>query len=323
MGHGYEPYSDRPRVASVVIAGTGKSGTSSMFAYLGAHPEICPSRPKETHFFDPVLRGEPLPHLRDYADHWRHATGERHLLEATPLYCVGGARMAEALHAHLGRNLRVMLLVRDPIERLEENFRYMRQKLQLPGIEDFGAYVDRCLAIGSTDQAALLAAGASGWARAFYGDYLPPWLERFGDRLRIVWFEDLAERTEQAVAETFSWLGLDPAPARSIDYRIHNETLEPRSRAVQRLAVLANRVAGRALRTTPQLKAGLRRAYDRVNGVEAAPPPADHDARRRVADALQDSNRRFAAALRAAGHTTLPPWLAQAVPATATTTSAS
>ncbi|MEX0809202.1 MAG: sulfotransferase [Dongiaceae bacterium] len=35
----------------LIIAGAPRCGTTAMTRYLGAHPEICGSRPKETHFF--------------------------------------------------------------------------------------------------------------------------------------------------------------------------------------------------------------------------------------------------------------------------------
>jgi hypothetical protein len=36
---------------NLILAGVGKSGTSSLHAYLDAHPEICMSSAKEPHFF--------------------------------------------------------------------------------------------------------------------------------------------------------------------------------------------------------------------------------------------------------------------------------
>lgn len=303
----------RDRLANFIIVGVGKSGTSSMFAYLAEHPEICGSTVKETHFFDPVLRGDPLPPMSEYATYWSHAAGERYRLEATPLYCLGGDAMIDALERHLGPDLHVMIMLRDPVERLSQNFAYMKAKMALPGIDTFDQYVDRCLDLRARGLDVGPESEASSWTRSFYGDYLGPWFDRFGPQLRMVWFEDLAEYPEQTVAVTFSWLGLDPTPADSIDYRIHNRTTSARFAGLQRLAVSANRLAGEQLDRFPAVRRRLRDAYLRVNGRDATVTVVSPEARQRIEEALGDSNLRLAAMLTDAGYQRLPTWLVDAI----------
>lgn len=305
--------SDGRRVANLVIAGAGKSGTSSMFAYLSAHPDILGSRVKETHFFDPVLHGEPLPPLTEYADFWPEDHGQRYLLEATPLYCLGGGAMARALTEHLGDDLRVVIMVRDPVERLEDGFAYMKAKGEQADLPDFAAYVDRALAMRAEGRDQLPETGLLSWARSFYGDYLPAWQEHLGDRLRLVWFDDLAADTPATVRSVFEWLDLDVVAADGIDFAIHNPTTTARSRTVQRVAVTAHRLGGRFLAERPALKARLRNLYLTVNGADRGDQAGPSDEiRARLDAAFADSNRRLAAAARAAGHERLPAWLAAA-----------
>lgn len=297
------------RVANLVIAGVGKSGTSSMFAYLASHPDICGSSVKETHFFDPVLDGDPVPPLTEYARFWAHADGQRYRLEATPLYCLGGQAMVEAFEAHLPPGHRVLMLVRDPVERLAVNFAYMQSKLALPDVDTFDTYVERCLAgrpVGDDESGAR---HGSAWARSFYGDYLGPWIEHLGPRLRLIWFEDLARDPGACVDATLRWLGLDPTPVASQGHQVHNPTTVARSRVLQRVAMSVNARAGALLLDHPRMRHRVRSAYLRLNGVAHEDPVVSPRTRARLEAALLDSNRRLARLLADAGHERLPPWL--------------
>lgn len=300
------------RVANLVIAGVGKSGTSSMFAYLAAHPDVCGSTVKETHFFDPVLSGEPVGPLEEYAAYWSHARGERYRLEATPLYCLGGDAILDAFESLLAPDLRVLVLLRDPVERLAVNFAYMKSKGALPGIDDFDQYVDRCLALRDQGFGTDPVHGATAWSRSFYGDYLGPWVERLGPRLRLVWFEDLVSDPEGCVRDVLAWLDLDPSAASRIDFRVHNPTTAPRSRLLQRVAVSMHAGVAASLRARPRVRRLAKDAYLRLNGRPNEDPAVSVQARSRLEDAFADSNERLRGLLLEAGWGRLPPWMTAA-----------
>ena len=299
------------RVANLVIAGVGKSGTSSMFAYLAAHPDVCGATVKETHFFDPVLAGGTPGPLEGYAAYWSHARGERYRLEATPLYCLGGEAMLDAFASALAPDLRVLILLRDPVERLAVNFAYMKSKGSLPEVDDFDQYVDRCLALRDQGIDTDPVRGASGWSRSFYGDYLEPWIERLGPRLGLVWFEDLAADPEGCVRDVLTWLELDPSSAVDIDYRVHNPTTAPRSRLLQRAAVSMHAGMRSGLHDHPRVRRLARDAYLRLNGRPNEDPAVSVQTRRRLEHALEDSNDRLRGLLLEGGWHRLPPWLAE------------
>lgn len=305
-------------VANLVIAGVGKSGTSSMFAYLAAHPDVCPATTKETHFFDPVLEGGALPPLDDYAKYWAHAAGERYRLEATPLYCLGGDPMLDAFATHLSSDLRVLILLREPVERLAVNFAYMQSRGRVPADMTFDSYVTACLARRPERRPHEAATEASAWRRSFYGDYLGPWVERLGPRLRLVWFEDLATDPRACVAEVCRWLDLDPTPLAALDYRVHNPTTAARNRFLHRLALSARAVARPILRAHPALHARSRDAYLRLNTRDNEHPTVSTSTYLRLQLALADSNDRLAALLADAGCDELPAWLTPPRPAGST-----
>ena len=80
-----------PEERHLIIGGTTKAATTSLFNYLGTHPAICASSVKETRFF---LDGDyPLPSkyraeagLERYGEFFRSCHADQWRLDATPDY---------------------------------------------------------------------------------------------------------------------------------------------------------------------------------------------------------------------------------------------
>jgi hypothetical protein len=106
---------------SIIIIGAQKSGTSSLFYYLGQHPQIIPSYKKEVHFFDGGLnpnvdnfnKGEPW-----YRSHFplkRNTINNQKAFEASPLYLfnpLSPQRIYELIP-----EVRLIAVLRNPVER--------------------------------------------------------------------------------------------------------------------------------------------------------------------------------------------------------------
>src|SRR4051812_3713277 len=99
-----------------------KAGTTSLAAWLSAHPSVFMPRSKEVHFFDTFHpRGEDW-----YATHFAQAT-ERHARvgEATPGYMFfpdAAGRMAELLP-----DARLIAVLRHPAERAWSHYCHIEQ----------------------------------------------------------------------------------------------------------------------------------------------------------------------------------------------------
>src|SRR5947199_9809161 len=89
----------------LIIGGTSKAGTTSVFNYLAGHPEVCPAE-KETRFF--LDADYPLPSKRRYQEnnsetYWslfQSGPQENWRFEATPDYLYS-ANSAGAIHKTL------------------------------------------------------------------------------------------------------------------------------------------------------------------------------------------------------------------------------
>jgi hypothetical protein len=146
---------------------------------------------------------------------------------------------------------------------------------------------------------------------AIYADYLPAWFDGFsGDRLRILFFEDLAAAPPAIVAETCRWLDIDDDPVSGFRFSVENRTLAFRSKALHRVALLANRPG--MLRDRRRLKAPMRAVYRALN-MRAAQREMSPEARARLEALFAEPNARLASLLQRRGLRRLPSWLSTPV----------
>lgn len=303
------PLTDAP-LPNLVIAGVGKAGTTSLFRWLGRHPDVCPSSVKETDHFAPLrYEGGRVGPLADYAATVAHCGAQPWRLEASPAYCYGGEPVIRALRTVL-RAPRVVLCLRDPVDRLWSNHRDLHSRGMLPPGIDMAAFVGDCARLRATGEDRLPERRAyRGLSIGHYEEYVPAWLAAFGPDLRVVFFDDLVTDPAGEVAGLCRWLGIDGTRAGALVDGAHNRTVRHRSEGLRRLAYGLNTVGRPVLRHRSGVVRALRGAYERVNATPEE-PILDPAIRRALEASYAPGLVTVAAALRAAGHTDLPPWLA-------------
>ncbi len=302
-------HEDRTRLPNLVIAGVAKAGTTSLFRYLGQHPEVCASSVKEGRYFHAVRYGEPMSPVSDYARLFDHCAGERYRMEATPGYFAGGAKVAHAIEELLPDS-RVIVSFRDPVQRCWSWYRFVRSTARIPKELGFAAYLDRCSELhrdgfdGRREHQPYWGLGGG-----CYDEWIDDWLHIFGDRLRIEYFEDLVVRPQEVTEDLCRWLDVDPDVCAGFAYHVENRTVQYKNGRLQRAALSLNRRGEAFFARHPELKRALRGAYYRVNG-ETAGERLDPEQRERLAAFYAPHNERLAAALVASGRDRLPAWLA-------------
>jgi hypothetical protein len=299
------------QLPNLIIAGVSKGGTTSLFRYLAQHPDICPSAIKELRYFEPLRYGEPLAPIESYARHFEHCTRQRYRMEATPSYFGGGRPVAKAMHDALGDDARVLVCLREPVQRCWSWYQFVRGRGRIPKTMGFEQYLDIC--------ADLHAAGADGRREnqpytgllgGCYDEWLAAWLELFGDRLHILFFDDLVADPHGAVVETLRWLEADEQVAADFRYTVENRSVQYRSRPLLAAALFLNRRGERFFARHGGVKRVLRSGYHVVNRDPAA-VALQPSARDRLAAFYAPHNEGLAAALRSAGITSLPAWLSR------------
>jgi Sulfotransferase domain len=261
---------------NLIVIGGLKCGTTSLHHYLNLHPQIEMSRPKELNFFVSELNWELG---RDwYASHFSGRSPVRG--ETSPHYTnlprFDG--VAERMRGVLGSDVRLVYMVRDPIDRMLSHY------LHNVG----GGYETRPLEQVLTDPEAGYV------ARSRYAMQLEPYLREFGsERAAIVSREELKDDRAGTMRRVFSFLGVDSSFS-SEQFEREWETGSAKSTGGFRLMDRAVRLPGlRALdRNFDRLPERLRWLVERLihdpGSGAAAKPELSQELRARLEDLFHD-----------------------------------
>lgn len=298
------------RLPNLLVVGVPKAGTGSLWAYLSQHPDICPGDQKEIGYFNhfnPRRHSGPIPPLTTYRRHFADVGDERYVFEATPTYSYGGRPVIEAIRDTLGRP-RIVLILRNPVDRLWSAYTFQRELGNLPELASFEEYLAACRRRRRDGSDLVPRDHLHGLYIGYYADYVPLWLEAFRNDIRVLFTDQLTRDPVAVVGSVFGWLGVDPTVASSMDLTARNRTNHPRSVRAARLAYSVKRSAEQHGRLPTRIREPLRQVYRRVN-TGAAPEAMGPHVRREVEALYRESNAETAVALRAHGYTDLPPWL--------------
>lgn len=257
--------SARSRLPNLVIAGVSKAGTTSLFHYLGQHPDVGTSDVKEVRYFSPLRYGKPLDPIDTYAAHFRHCTTERYAMEATPGYFYGGSPLARGLRGACP-SARVLVSLRAPEDRCWSWFRFVKSRTRIPKEMMFGDYLDRCEELhrlgtdGDIDNQVFWGLGGG-----CYAQWMDAWTEEFRERLRIIFFDDVVGGPRPLIEGICEWLDLDRTVVDTFTFAVDNKTELYRNRGIQKAAVALNRRGERFFHRHQQIKRSLRAGYYLAN----------------------------------------------------------
>lgn len=242
----------------LIIGGTTKAATTSLFNYLAGHPEVCPASFKETRFFldrdYPVVVRRVFDDTPDAYDALFGDCKKGLRLEATPdyLYSLGTPdRIKEALP-----NVKFVFILRNPIDRLFSWYRFARQIGQLNEGTSFDIYVERQLLADSQAHAAqhMLAL-----EQGRYSVYLSRYFARFGvESVSVQRFEDLASSPRRTLQHICNFAGLNGGYYNDFEFAVHNKTRDMHLPAVNRLYRTLKATIRRRTHGTPWVHRRLR-----------------------------------------------------------------
>ena len=259
-----------PRLPNFILGGTEKAGTTSVFDWLSGHPEVGASARKETDFFREQYTGVHAIDVQRYAAHFEHADpSARVLMEASPGYLGEAAVVAPRLRALLP-DVKLLFILRDPIDRLHSSYHFHRGRLNLPQTLSFEDYVRACLAF-EQGLASAESIGLDAWYLRVlrfgcYADLLAIYREHVpAERIKLMFFEQLRTDERGFMREVSHFLGIDDAYWDGVEFRPSNVTFSARHRGLHRLAMRTNAIAEPIMRRYPAVKQGLVRAYKALN----------------------------------------------------------
>jgi len=292
----------------LIIAGVVKAGTTSVFTYLSQHPEVCSSSVKEAQYFSGYRYGKPVKPIDTYSKLFSRWAGEKWVMEATPGYFEGGQLLAGKIRDIAGGDIRVLIILREPVDRLLSFFRYKKSELKLARDLRLDEYISRCERMPDDERRKQENDTFWGIDGGFYSNYLPGWFEVFGDSVKVMFFDALKEDRRRFMSELCDWLGIDDAIYDRLAMQVENRSQNYRSARLQQFALWINRKLEVFFRRRPRLKRALRNLYFLANE-----NPNQEEYSRKTLDYLHSVyrpyNRKLATILRSRHYDNLPAWL--------------
>lgn len=194
-----------------LIIGAQRCGTSSLYRYLGQHPDVVPSVRKEVEYFSTEFhRGEHWYRAHFPLEAWRRVQS----FEATPDYLFHPLAAARA--AALVPAARLVIMLRDPVERAYSQHRHMvRIGFESLGFEEaiarepirVAGEMDRIREDPSYPARFLMRFGYV--ARSRYAEQVEEWVRHYPrEQMLFVETEDLAADPAGTYRHVVSFLGL-------------------------------------------------------------------------------------------------------------------
>ena len=295
--------------ANAIIVGAEKAGTTSLFVSLSGHPEVAPASVKETRYFSPLIYGSEPEAIAIYDEYFADSGDRPVRLEATPRYCTGGRVVAERIDGVCGPTTRVIVVLREPVARFASFFAFQKARLRLPEDLTVEQYLERSVSLSEKELRDPANHPWSAFAGGCYADWLPDWHAVFGDRLRVLFFEQLTKEPEAGLRAVASFLGIDPDTFPTYELASENRTTAYKRAGFQRAALAVNDRLERFLRRHYRFRARIRSLYYRINGKAAARTALPDPVRAELERRYREPNVRLAAQLRTMGYTLGPSWL--------------
>jgi Sulfotransferase domain len=200
---------------NLFVVGVPRGGTTSLWYYLDQHPDIFMSEVKEPYFFSDYYKSRPRfpkdrsAYLELFAPgrdaHWRGEASTAYFWDPP---CAGRIR-------EFNPAARIVISLRDPADRAYSEYRHNI----ITGQErrPFLAALRELLRAGDSvdPRADFLTSG-------FYMEGLERYLDLFGDRVHVLFLEELRADPRTELERIFTFLGVDLSPSRSIDLASQN-----------------------------------------------------------------------------------------------------
>jgi len=259
-------------VGYLIIAGTEKSGTTSVYHYLNAHPQVIGSCRKETDYF----RSPPPHDLGIYESLFPPVPPGLACMEASPGYLAEGDMVAPAI-ASLIPDAKILFILRDPVERILSSYQFHKSRYLIPQALMFDQYIDLCFRFDrgeiTPDEAGLgdwfLRVLDAGRYAAHLRDYQACFAP---DQIKVLTLDRLKRNAREFMREICEWAKLEDNFYDDFDFVQANVTFSPRYAWLQRLGLWVNDVLEPFFNRRPELKQRLLFMYKWVNSQRGEKP---------------------------------------------------
>lgn len=200
-----------------LIIGAAKAGTTSLYDYLGQHPDIFMCPLKEPKFFaleghnldfsgpgDQRANRHTITDWHSYEQLFAHTPTKRAIGEKSPIYLYD-PEAPKRIKSYLP-DIKIIAILRNPIERAYSNYLHMVRDSR----EDSHTFLDALFA----EDDRIRNNWAYGWhyrSMGYYAEQIQRYLELFDSKqIKVYLYEDLRTKPQEMMYSLFDYLEVDP-----------------------------------------------------------------------------------------------------------------
>lgn len=231
---------------NTLIIGAGRSGTTTLFACLKAHQEVCFSTIKEVHYFsinDLYSRGENYFH-----SFFRRCHGEP-VIASADTYLLMDHEAISRIYAY-NPKMKIIVMLRDPVSRAYSSYNYSVSFGHHDLYPSFLDSIEKEKHI-SREPDIVCRNNVGHFYGSLYYEHLRKWIALFpGEQVLLLRTIDLKEDPQKFSTELFSFLNLSDSPGKIERF---NAAAVPKNKRLEQFFLNRNNLLRRVIRgVTPR-----------------------------------------------------------------------
>jgi len=273
----------------IILAGTSKAATTSVYNYLADHPEVCNSHIKQTNYFLEKSVQEKLglystyqysSNFKEYFNYFNcENKNHSYRLEATPDYMnypLSIKRISEFSKKH---KTRLVIILRHPVTRLKSWYNFGKQQGSIKSNETFEDYYNNSKSYIGNESPSLMA-----YKTGLYSVYLNEVFKRFEKDVVVkLFYENLITDSKNFMINLSKQLDLDGSHYNEYNFVHFNKTVKTKYKSLNNIYNLFRSFYIRFLnkgklgvKAGQLLKSILSPLYKRVNTKKLENQEIDH-----------------------------------------------
>lgn len=235
----------------LIIGGSTKCGTTSVFSYFQFHPQVCPCVMKESRYFlekDYLISAgrQKETSVKSFGDLFLNCGDKSTRLEATPDYLYSSFS-AERLSEELN-DVKLVFILRDPVDRMISWYKFASLNGMIPHETSFDEFVSLQVSDPSSSTPQYLRAMEQG----NYSRYLDRYIRIFGkSKVHVCYYEDLKNDPRGFCEQIAEFAGIDPSWFSNYQFEIFNKSVPVKSVSLHQLFRKMKRTIRPATRLFP------------------------------------------------------------------------
>jgi len=250
---------------NLIIIGSTKAATSSLFTYLSHSSDVFPSPKKELRYFNHVYYGRTLAPIEEYSRNFAGHSYEKYLMEATPEYFHNGKIVAKQISGSLDHP-KLILILRNPKDRFISYFNHLKKTLSLDvdyPIEDYFKYCVENLNYNPVEDDYTNI--KRGLKDGLYHQLLTQWFDHKDLDIKVMFFENLTSNPKKEIGAICEWLKIDDSFLETISLEAQNKSVLPKNRLLHKMTYKVFFLFEEFFRKNSKAKEFLRDLYYKIN----------------------------------------------------------